>query len=213
MSTESIRKTEITSSNIPERSRRLAWLGPPPLFEGEDAAAYDERLARIAEAMKPEEKLILLQVRCLEPLIPASAAATSLGFLYTANSSRAVGGRRSRSHRRCWPSGPHLGERWPSRLVATAEEDRLSFRRNPHTSFAAASDCRTIAIYEYTPKTPPRPSSGGVTAALAVFSSASGAACMQAQATRFRPPLAFHPRCGRCAIKRIAGPRPRRNRH
>jgi hypothetical protein len=29
-------------------------------------------------------------------------------------------------------------ERWPSRLVATAEEDRLSFRRNPHTSFAAA---------------------------------------------------------------------------
>jgi hypothetical protein len=156
MSTESIRKTEITSSNIPERSRRLAWLGPPPLFEGEDAAVYDERLARIAEAMKPEEKLILLQVRCLEPLIPASAAATSLGFLYTANSSRAVGGRRSRSHRRCWPSGPHLGERWPSRLVATAEEDRLSFRRNPHTSFAAASDCRTIAIYEYTPKTPPR---------------------------------------------------------
>jgi len=35
-------------------------------------------------------------------------------------------------------------------LVATAE-DRLSFKRNPHTSFAAASDCRTIAIYEYAP--------------------------------------------------------------
>src|SRR5215831_3862984 len=33
-------------------------------------------------------------------------------------------------------SGPSW--RWPSRLVATAEEDRLSF----HTSFAAASDCR-----------------------------------------------------------------------
>ena len=43
------------------------------------------------------------------------------------------------------------GGRWPSGLVATAAEDRLSFRRNPHTSFAAASDCRTIAIYEYTP--------------------------------------------------------------
>src|SRR5215472_19026969 len=27
-------------------------------------------------------------------------------------------------------SWPDLGERWPSRLVATAEEDRLSFRRN-----------------------------------------------------------------------------------
>jgi hypothetical protein len=37
-------------------------------------------------------------------------------------------------------------------VVATAAEDRLSFRRrNPHTSFAAASDCRTIAIYQYTP--------------------------------------------------------------
>src|SRR5256885_5428282 len=41
--------------------------------------------------------------------------------------------------------------RRPSRLVATAAEDRLSFRRNANTSFAAASDCRTIAIYEYTP--------------------------------------------------------------
>jgi hypothetical protein len=36
-------------------------------------------------------------------------------------------------------------------VVATASGDRLSIRRNPHTSFAAASDCRTIAIYEYTP--------------------------------------------------------------
>jgi hypothetical protein len=34
----------------------------------------------------------------------------------------------------------------PSRLVATAAEDRLS--HNPHTSFVAASDCRAIAIYE-----------------------------------------------------------------
>ena len=33
-----------------------------------------------------------------------------------------------------------LGERWPSRLVATAAENRLSFRRLP-----------TIAIYQYTP--------------------------------------------------------------
>src|SRR5262245_57683700 len=27
----------------------------------------------------------------------------------------------SRPHRRCWPSRPHLGWWWPSRLVATAE--------------------------------------------------------------------------------------------
>src|SRR5262249_36516608 len=49
-----------------------------------------------------------------------------------------------------WPSRPDLGKRWPSRLVASAE-DRLSIKRNPHTSFAAASDCRTIAIYGYAP--------------------------------------------------------------
>jgi hypothetical protein len=34
--------------------------------------------------------------------------------------------------------------------VATAAEDRLSFRRNPHTPFVAASDCQIIGIYEYT---------------------------------------------------------------
>jgi hypothetical protein len=43
---------------------------------------------------------------------------------------------------------PDLGNRrWPSRLVATAEEDRLSIKRNPQ-QFAVASDCRAIAIYE-----------------------------------------------------------------
>jgi hypothetical protein len=30
--------------------------------------------------------------------------------------------------RRCWTSRPDLGERWPARLVATAEEDRLNIR-------------------------------------------------------------------------------------
>jgi len=38
-----------------------------------------------------------------------------------------------------------------SRLVATAAENRLSIKRIPHTSFAAVSDCRAIAIYEYAP--------------------------------------------------------------
>ena len=68
MSTESIRKTEITSSNIPERARRLASFGPPPLFEGEDAAAYDERLARIAGAMKPEDIFVELWARDIADL-------------------------------------------------------------------------------------------------------------------------------------------------
>ena len=37
------------------------------------------------------------------------------------------------------------------RLVAMAVENRVSFRRSPHMSFAAASDCRTNTIYEHTP--------------------------------------------------------------
>src|SRR5262249_62426264 len=31
-----------------------------------------------------------------------------------------------------WTSRPDLGLRWPSRLVATAAEERLSFRHNAH---------------------------------------------------------------------------------
>jgi hypothetical protein len=55
VSTKSIIKTEIASSNLPEPAGRLAWLGPPPLFEGEDTAAYDELLARISGAVKPTD--------------------------------------------------------------------------------------------------------------------------------------------------------------
>jgi hypothetical protein len=47
------------------------------------------------------------------------------------------------------------GRWWPTRLVAAASENRLSFRTT-HTSFAAASDCRTIAIWKYTPYLSPR---------------------------------------------------------
>jgi hypothetical protein len=63
MSTESSSKTEITSSNIPERARRLAWLGPPPLFKGEDEAAYNELSARVADAVKPEDIFVELWVQ------------------------------------------------------------------------------------------------------------------------------------------------------
>jgi hypothetical protein len=41
----------------------------------------------------------------------------------------------SRSHRWRWTSRSDLGARWPARLVATAAESRLSFRRrNSHRS-------------------------------------------------------------------------------
>ena len=46
-------KTEIAAPSIPERAQRLALFGPPPLIEGEDAAAYDQLLARIFAAVKP----------------------------------------------------------------------------------------------------------------------------------------------------------------
>ena len=39
--------------SVPERAQRLALFGPPPLIEGEDAAAYDQLLARIFAAVKP----------------------------------------------------------------------------------------------------------------------------------------------------------------
>jgi len=46
-------KTKIAAPNVPERAQRLALFGPPPLIEGEDAAAYDQLLARIFAAVKP----------------------------------------------------------------------------------------------------------------------------------------------------------------
>jgi hypothetical protein len=39
----------------------------------------------------------------------------------------------------CRAARPDLGERWPSRLVATAEEDRLRFRRKPHNIVCGSS--------------------------------------------------------------------------
>jgi len=62
MAMESLRR-EITSSNTPERARRLALLGPPPLFDGENAADYDELSAQIAGAISPADIFEELWVR------------------------------------------------------------------------------------------------------------------------------------------------------
>ena len=48
---------------------------------------------------------------------------------------------RPRPHRGRWTARPDLGERWPSRLVATAAEDRLSIKAIC-TRRLLASDCR-----------------------------------------------------------------------
>jgi transcriptional regulator of aromatic amino acid metabolism len=46
------RKSNSRRLSVPGRARRLALFGPPLLLEG-DAAAYDQLLARICEAVKP----------------------------------------------------------------------------------------------------------------------------------------------------------------
>jgi hypothetical protein len=46
-------KTEIAAPSVPGPAQRLALFGPPPLIEGEDAAAYDRLLVRICAAVKP----------------------------------------------------------------------------------------------------------------------------------------------------------------
>ena len=53
MSRKSTSKTEIAAPSVPGRAQRLALFGPPPLLEGEDAAAYDQLLARICAVVKP----------------------------------------------------------------------------------------------------------------------------------------------------------------
>ena len=46
-------KREIAAPRVRVRLQRSALFGPPPLLEGEDAAAYDQLLARICAAVKP----------------------------------------------------------------------------------------------------------------------------------------------------------------
>src|SRR5262249_53364395 len=55
------------------------------------------------------------------------------------------------SHRRGWPARSDLGERWPSRLVATAAEDRLSFRRNSYTQrfWFRLSQCHRGVLFSH----------------------------------------------------------------
>ena len=53
MSRKSESKTEIAA--VTGQVQRLAVFGPPLLLEGEDAAAYDELLARVCAAVKPAD--------------------------------------------------------------------------------------------------------------------------------------------------------------
>jgi hypothetical protein len=53
VSRKSKSKTEIAVPSVPGWAQRLALFGPPPLLEGEDAAAYDQLFARICSVAKP----------------------------------------------------------------------------------------------------------------------------------------------------------------
>jgi len=54
---------------LPEPAARLVLLGPAPLFEGEDTAAYDELLARISGAVKPADIFEEIWVRDIVDLV------------------------------------------------------------------------------------------------------------------------------------------------
>ena len=55
MSRKNKSKTDIAAPDVPRLAQRFALFGPPPLLEGEDAAAYDQLLARICEVVKPAD--------------------------------------------------------------------------------------------------------------------------------------------------------------
>jgi hypothetical protein len=53
VSRKSKNKTKVETTSVSGQAQRLALFGPPLLLEGEDAAAYDEFLARIRAAVDP----------------------------------------------------------------------------------------------------------------------------------------------------------------
>jgi hypothetical protein len=56
------------STSLPNRGEEIPLFGPPSLFEGEDAKAYDELLMRISSAVKPVDILEEIWVRDLVDL-------------------------------------------------------------------------------------------------------------------------------------------------
>jgi hypothetical protein len=62
-------ESSTTPASLPERAGRLALFGPPPLLEGEDAAAYDELLVRISGAVKPTDIFEEIWIRDIVDLV------------------------------------------------------------------------------------------------------------------------------------------------
>ena len=53
----------------PATATTMPWLPPPPLIEGENAAAYDDLLARISGTLKPADILEEIWVRDVVDLV------------------------------------------------------------------------------------------------------------------------------------------------
>ena len=69
MSRKNKSKPEIAAPRVRVRVKRLALFGPPPLLEGEDAAAYEQLLARICVVVKPVDvidEMFIVDVVSLE---------------------------------------------------------------------------------------------------------------------------------------------------
>jgi hypothetical protein len=69
MSRKSESKTQVEAARIPGQVQRLAVFGPPLVLEGEDAAAYDELLARVCAAVKPVDvidEMLIADIVALE---------------------------------------------------------------------------------------------------------------------------------------------------
>ncbi len=60
---------QIISTAASQPPTTLAFLGPPPLAEGEHAAAYDELLARISGALQPADILEDIWIRDVVDLV------------------------------------------------------------------------------------------------------------------------------------------------
>ena len=62
-------KRETATPRVARLPPRLSLFGPPPLIEGEDAAAYDQLLARFCAAVKPVDiidEIFIADVASLE---------------------------------------------------------------------------------------------------------------------------------------------------
>src|SRR5215831_9599315 len=136
-------KTEVAAAQVPGQVQRLLVFGPPLLLEGEDAAAYDQLLARFCAAVKPvdviDEMLTadivaleweVLRWRRLKRTLMQEAALKALERFFgssrttlsTRNIFRVISRKFSKttfrqSERRCWrPNVPRI----PTKLTTTS---------------------------------------------------------------------------------------------